>query len=197
MVKQFENEIALIQSEDYKMFAKFYFEEYVPNYFWNIGASSSGKYHPKFSQGMGGLVRHTKAVVLFCKELMNLSSYAYMPEEYKDYAIMACLFHDTMKYGMEYDTKDYADHPWLASENVRKAWLEYFETPAPELLLMAIKSHMGQWEKIKANRPFTNLDRLVHMADYIASRSFIDIPIVSEEWELATAPLPSDDELPF
>jgi len=62
---------------------------------------------------------------------------------------------------------------------------------------MAIKSHMGQWEKIKANRPFTNLDRLVHMADYIASRSFIDIPIVVEEWEQATAPLPSDEELPF
>ena len=75
MVKQFENEIALIQSEDYKMFAKFYFEEYVPNYFWNIGASSSGKYHPKFSQGMGGLVRHTKAVVLFCKELMSFLCY--------------------------------------------------------------------------------------------------------------------------
>ena len=78
-----------------------------------------------------------------------------------------------------------------------KAWLEYFEQPAPELLLMAIKAHMGQWEQNKADRPFTNLDRLVHMSDYIASRSFIDIPTITEDWERVETPLPADDELPF
>lgn len=197
MIKHFENEINLIQSEDYKMFVKFYFESYVPHYFWNIGASSSGKYHPKFSQGEGGLVRHTKAVVAFCNELLNLSTYAYMKDEYKDYAIMACLFHDTVKYGFEYDKKEYSNHARNASENVAKAWFEYFEKPAPELLLMAIKAHMGQWEQNKADRPFTNLDRLVHMSDYIASRSFIDIPTITEDWERVETPLPSDDELPF
>lgn len=197
MLKQFEKEINLIQSEDYKMFTKFYLEDYTPNYFWNIGASSSGKYHPKLSQGIGGLVRHTKAVVAICNELLNLSTYSYMKDEYKDYAIMACIFHDTVKYGFEYDKKDYADHAQNAAKNVNDAWVEYFEKPAPELLLMAIKAHMGQWETHKEDRPFTNLDRLVHLSDYIASRNFIDIPMVMEDWEQAVAPVPTDEELPF
>ena len=44
--KFFEREINLIQSEDYRMFVKYYLDNYCPDYFWEIGASSSGKYHP-------------------------------------------------------------------------------------------------------------------------------------------------------
>ena len=46
----------------------------------------------------------------------------------------------------------------------------------------AIKSHMGQWTTDKANRPFTPIDRLVHMADYMASRPFIDIPEITADY---------------
>ena len=42
---------------------------------------------------------------------------------------------------------------------------------------------MGQWTPEKEDRPFTSLDRCVHMADYMASRSFIDIPLIMEEYE--------------
>ena len=42
---------------------------------------------------------------------------------------------------------------------------------------------MGQWVEDKEDKPFTPLDRLVHLADYIASRSFIDIPCISEEYK--------------
>ena len=63
--KYFEREIALIKNEDYRKFIIDYLDNECPSYFWEIGASSSGKYHPKFSQGEGGLVRHTKAVVMF------------------------------------------------------------------------------------------------------------------------------------
>ena len=30
----------------------------LPEYFWKVAASSTGKYHPEFSLGEGGLVRH-------------------------------------------------------------------------------------------------------------------------------------------
>ena len=80
--KFFEREIALIQNEDYRNFIKDYLDNYVPDYFWEIGASSSGKYHPQFSQGKGGLVRHTKAVVLFAEELLRMSSYMYLSDEH-------------------------------------------------------------------------------------------------------------------
>ena len=183
MIKHFEREISLIESEDLRMFVKFYLEEYTPEYFWQVGASSSGKYHPIFSQGVGGLVRHTKAVVMFAEELLRMSSYAYLKAEYKDYVIMACILHDTCKYGCcEYDTKAYSDHANNAAQQVTQAWFEYFGTEIPFVLQNAIVSHMGQWTKNAEDRPFTNVDRCVHLADYMASRSFINIPQIVDEW---------------
>ena len=61
-----------------------------------------------------------------------------------------------------------------------------------EFLLNAIRSHMGQWSTEKEDRPFTNIDRCVHMADYMASRSFIDIPQITEEYNAIT-----EENLPF
>ena len=181
--KYFEREIELIKNEDYRMFVKFYLDNYCPSYFWEIGASSSGKFHPQFSQGEGGLVRHTKAVVLFAEELLRMSSYMYLSDEHKDFVIMACILHDTCKYGIEEYNKDlYKDHAKNASILVNKCWEYEFDQPASEFFLSAIKCHMGQWSE-REDRPFTNIDRCVHMADYMASRSFIDIPQIVEEWE--------------
>ena len=200
MYEFFEKEINLIQSEDMRMFAKWYFDEKVPKYFWEIGASSSGKFHPKFSQGVGGLVRHTKAVVMFAEELLRMSSYAYMKEEYKDYVILACLVHDTCKYGkVNYDKTEYSAHARNAADLVYESWVEYYgETPS-EFLRMAIISHMGQWTENKDERPFTSVDRCVHMADYMASRSFIDIPQIMDEYTETADRLSAlaEEEIPF
>ena len=181
--KFFEREINLIKNEDYKKFVTHYLDNICPSYFWEIGASSSGKFHPQFSQGEGGLVRHTKAVVLFAEELLRMSSYMYMSEEFKDYVIMACIVHDTCKYGaVEYNKEFYKDHAKNASALVNEAWYDYFGITASEFLLSAIRCHMGQWSE-REDKPFTSIDRCVHMADYMASRSFIDIPTVREEYD--------------
>lgn len=192
-IKHFERELNLIVNEDLRMAVKSYLEEKSPNYFWTDGASSSGKYHPSFSQGVGGLVRHTKAVVMFAEELLRMSSYSYMREEYKDYVIAACILHDTCKYGInEYDKKEYKNH----ATNAAKAFADYAEQvmnyKPSEFLLNAIASHMGQWSTEKEDRPFTSIDRCVHLADYMASRSFIDIPIITDEWERE-----QEENLPF
>ena len=181
-IKLFERELDLIQDEELKVLTKAYLDEYVPNYFWEIGASSSGKYHPKFSQGVGGLVRHTKAVVMFAEELLRMSSYQYMREEYKDYVIVACIIHDTCKYGKsEYDKNEYSNHSRNASELFQEFCIESDYFPS-EFLLNAVKSHMGQWSTDREDRPFTSVDRCVHLADYMASRSFLDIPQITEEY---------------
>lgn len=195
--KFFEREINLIQSEDYRMFVKWYLDNKCPSYFWKIGASSSGKYHPRFSQGEGGLVRHTKAVVMFAEELLRMSSYMYMSDEHKDFVIMACILHDTCKYGIvEYDKEDYKDHAKNASILVKVAWKEYFDELPSEFFLSAIRCHMGQWSE-REDRPFTNIDRCVHMADYMASRSFIDIPQITEEWQTVECERESEGKLPL
>lgn len=199
--KYFEREIQLIQSEDYRDFVRFFFDEKVGAWFWKSGASSSGKYHPIFAQGEGGLVRHTRAVVLVCEELLRMNTYAFMNEEYKDYAKIACLLHDVCKYGEgnEVDKTCYKNHGALAANAVACAWFEFFGWSAPELLCLAIRSHMGQWVEDKEDKPFTPLDRLVHLSDYIASRSFWDVPSLSEEyWQDAFLDAQyNEDALPF
>ena len=182
-IKLFERELSLIVDEELRMQVKSYMEEATPDYFWTDGASSSGKFHPQFSQGIGGLVRHTKAVVMFAEELLRMSSYAYMKDEYKDYVIAACILHDTCKYGMyEYDKSEYKNHAANAANRFGE-WCYEGDYRPHYLLLQAIRSHMGQWSTDREDRPFTSVDRCVHMADYMASRSFIDIPSITEEWE--------------
>lgn len=182
-IKLFERELDLIVNEDLRMLTKAYLEERVPSYFWQIGASSSGKYHPSFSQNVGGLVRHTKAVVMFAEELLRMNTYAYMKDEYKDYVIVACIIHDTCKYGKsEYNKDEYGDHAKNASELFAEFCAEENYIPS-ELLLNAVKAHMGQWSTEPEDRPFTAIDRCVHLADYMASRSFIDIPCITEEYD--------------
>lgn len=192
--EHFERELNLIVDEDLRMVVKSYLNEQVPTYFWEIGASSSGKYHPGFSQGKGGLVRHTKAVVMFAEELLRMSSYAYMKDEYKDYVIAACIVHDTAKYGMseEMNKEEYKNHAPNAAIMFAD-WCYGCDYTASEFLLGAISSHMGQWSTDKEDRPFTNIDRCVHMADYMASRNFIDIPQISDEWEIVE----NESDLPF
>ena len=197
-IKLFEREINLIVNEDLRMAVKSYMDEETPDYFWTDGASSSGKYHPQFSQGEGGLVRHTKAVVMFAEELLRMSSYAYMREEYKDYVIAACILHDTAKYGInEYDKKEYKNHATNAAKAIAAYAEQVMDYKPSEVLLNAIASHMGQWSTEKEDRPFTNIDRCVHMADYMASRSFIDIPSITEEWHHVEYEMCVNGELPF
>ena len=182
-VKLFEREINLIVNEELRRVVKSYLEEATPDYFWTDGASSSGKYHPQFAQGIGGLVRHTKAVVMFAEELLRMSSYSYMRDEYKDYVIAACILHDTCKYGMDgFDKSEYKNHATNASKAFAGYCEQVFDFTPHFLLLNAIESHMGQWSTDKEDRPFTSVDRCVHMADYMASRSFIDIPQITKEW---------------
>ena len=194
-IKLFERELSLIVDEDLRMAVKGYLIDRVPDYFWTDGASSSGKYHPKMSQGVGGLVRHTKAVVMFAEELLRMSSYAYMKEEYKDFVIVACIIHDTVKYGLDgFDKTEYKNHAKNAATAFRDYCLVTGYGEPHFLLLNAVRSHMGQWSTEKEDRPFTNVDRCVHMADYMASRPFIDIPEIVDNWnEVAEM----SEELPF
>lgn len=196
----FSTEIAHIESEEYKDFVRFYLDERVPSYFWEIGASSSGKFHPTFSQGYGGLVRHTKAVCLFCEELLKMSQWAYLTDERKDLARIACIVHDTAKYGIgDYNKAMYSAHAENAASLVNAAWQDFFNgAPCPYELYQAIQSHMGQWSTEKDHRPFTPVDRLVHLSDYIASRNFIDIPVINFDYDKTAEIAEADDnELPF
>lgn len=198
-IRFFQRELELIKDPDLQMAVKSYMEEDTPNYFWTDGASASGKYHPVFSHNEGGLVRHTKAVVMFAEELLRMNTYAYMRDEYKDYVIAACIIHDTKKYGLdeEINKDEYKHHARNAAKAFKK-WCEGCDYAVSEILLNAVISHMGQWSTDKNDRPFSPVDRCVHLADYMASRAFIDIPcIVNEYNEIANQNSEDFSDLPF
>lgn len=199
--KMFATEKSFIQNETLQNFVDYALEK-VPAYFWEIGASASGKFHPKMSQGEGGLVRHTKAVCWMFEELSRMNTYAYQPAGLLDYGRIACIFHDCCKYGSadvmidkETDKKAhneaYAAHGHIAADWLNERWKEFFGENAPCYLLAAIRSHMGQWtpEKFRdmGEKMYTTLDRQVHLADYMASRAFVDIPAITEEYNAAFA----------
>ena len=47
----------------------------LPEYIWSVPASSTGKYHPQYSLGLGGLMRHQIAVVRFLNFFLELEQY--------------------------------------------------------------------------------------------------------------------------
>lgn len=197
-IKFFEREINLIKNDVLRNAVADYMENWTPAYFWTDGASSSGKYHPEFSHGEGGLVRHTKAVVMFAEELLRMSSYAYMKDIYKDYVIAACIMHDSVKYGFtdEINKDEYRNHAANAAYLFER-YCENNNVPVSEFLLSAMRGHMGQWSSEREDRPFTNIDRCVHMADYFASRAFIDIPCIIKEYNEVAEMLSDNNNIPF
>lgn len=167
----FGDELKEIQSDAIRAVTESLLEG-VPSYFWVVPASSSGKFHPAYALGEGGLVRHTKAAVKFATELAPITDFT---REELDFAIAALLLHDTQKQG-DGTGHTVFEHPLLAAEYVRQhapAW--YAEHVAP-----LIASHMGQWNTSKFSEevlptPETKLERFVHECDYLASRKAFDV----------------------
>ena len=70
----------------------------IPDYFFTEAASSTGKYHPSFSQGVGGLVRHTKVAVKIANTLLINDSIGYkFTKDEKDLIILSLVMHDSVK----------------------------------------------------------------------------------------------------
>lgn len=65
---EFNKEISYIKNERIRN-SLITILDLLPDYFYHIPASSTGKYHPEFTLGDKGLVRHTKAAVRIAYEL--------------------------------------------------------------------------------------------------------------------------------
>ena len=84
----------------------------LPDYFYEVPASSTGKYHPEFSLGTGGLVRHVKFAVRLAKDLLDNQCIGdkYTDNE-KDIMIFTLILHDGLKSGLVYNRYTKAEHP--------------------------------------------------------------------------------------
>lgn len=150
--------------------------QHTPEYFWQVPASSSKKYHNPWCRNQHGLWIHVKMAFTTLNRISD--SYVQqglLPEEWIDYAKAAVLLHDMFKQGMpqedgESDTgHTVSDHDVIGAE-----WLED-NTDLPEPVTEAVHTHNGGWYDGRApvdhdcrGRQF-HLSMLVHTADMMAS----------------------------
>ena len=68
--KIFNSLLETFENDDIKNFAKECIDT-IPTYFYDVGASSTGKYHPQYALGDLGLARHTCALVRFLNHILS------------------------------------------------------------------------------------------------------------------------------
>lgn len=182
----FTEELEFIRDEKLRDFIQFCLES-APNFFYEMPASTTGKYHPSYSLGVGGLVRHTKAAVKIAVDLLNLQQNAELKERSGDLIISALILHDVHKKESENSIYTAFEHPLLASAFVRKkAIAAHLDLDSPKLyqdvlfMCSMIESHMGQWNTDRQGMvvmplPETEEAKFVHTCDYLASRKYLEV----------------------
>lgn len=177
----FLKEINCIKNEKIKN-SLIYMIEKLPDYFFLVAASSTGKYHPKYAQGEGGLLRHSKAAFRIGYELLSnpIIGNKYTSDE-RDLMLMGLLLHDGLKLGKEESKYTKFEHPILMANYIeeQRAHLELSDEQR-KLVCEVIKTHMGPWTtdyqgKEVLEKPKTKYQSFVHMCDYLASKKCIEI----------------------
>lgn len=167
------------ENEDIKEFAITIVNSF-PDYIWEVGASSTGKYHPSYTLGKTGLMKHQVAVVRFLNFFFELEQYnTRFPSRERDLLRVAALTHDGFKSGTQEDFNNSKytkfTHPLLMAKHI----LSYKDTGLSEdelkYIATAISKHMGQWNtdrnsNIPLPKPNNEPSELLHLADYLASR---------------------------
>ena len=186
----FEDVIGIMENDDLKCFALDIIK-IIPDYFYHVGASSSGKYHPQYALGEGGLYRHTLALVRILNYFFEIECMKnnYTTRE-RDLLRIAGMMHDSFKSGTQadYESNHHTkfEHPLIAAdkiENYYKNNKDKYSTIKEEeikLICDVIKSHMGQfctsqYSTVVLPKPHTKYETLLHMCDYLASRKDIEI----------------------
>ena len=190
-----------IQDDEIRTFA-YVLVDNLPSYIWEVGASSTGKYHPAYSLGNGGLMRHQIAVVRFLNYFFELEQYnTKFTSREMDLMRVAGLIHDGRKSGeqTDYERSKFTkfDHPVQMANIIRSYDGQYLHHDEIEFIARCIESHMGQWStdrksKMVLPKPMDEYQHFVHLADYLASRK--DLTMAFEGCEQPKAELPNVNE---
>lgn len=186
----FIRELNYIKDDKYRKSAESLIEV-IPDYFFSVAASSTGKYHPSYSLGEGGLLRHTKAAIKIAKSLLDdpIIGDKYTDRE-KDLMLIGLMFHDSIKHGIVESQYTVFEHPLLAAKFIEdNKDMTSFSDEDIDFLKKVISSHMGPWntdyktgEEILP-KPKTKCQNFVHMCDYLGSRKYLEVKFVNGEIE--------------
>ncbi|MBO5710730.1 MAG: HD domain-containing protein [Rikenellaceae bacterium] len=186
-MEHFIKELSFIKDDKIRQQTEKLLESVAPEFF-QAAASSTGKYHPSYALGEGGLYRHTCAAVGIAADLLGLECYQNkFDDNARDYIIAAIILHDSCKSGICWDSKyTKHDHPIQAAKfvemNLEGEENEEFVSNVSRL----VASHMGQWNVARWDRtvlpkPEQEDEIFVHTCDYLASRKYLEYKFEEEE----------------
>ena len=178
----FLDELSYIQDEDLSE-VLLNIINMLPDYWFSEAASSTGKYHPSYALGEGGLLRHSKAAMRIGYELLSNPSIGdkYTQKE-KDLMLIALLVHDGLKLGLPKEKYTRFDHPILMANFVLDNKDEIgLNLEDATFVADVIKTHMGPWTTDYdgneiLEKPKTKYQNFVHMCDFLASRKCLLVP---------------------
>ena len=188
-ISAFKGSFQLIHNEKIKKFTKWVTVN-APNYFFEISASSTGKYHPKYALGKSGLVRHTLGAIVFANHLFPLYNFNQLEQ---DLIIASLIMHDMAKNGIEIENGkvvqesnytvakhpiaicEYVEYLYKTSPDVDEDIIFVFKEGYWDIIKGNVQSHMGIWNKDKAGndilpKPSSSSEVFTHLCDYLASR---------------------------
>lgn len=194
----FKKELEKIQYQPLRVFTNWALSQ-LPDYFYHVAASSTGKYHPKYALGDGGLVRHTVAALRIAEELFKNESIQDFTDNEKDILRVALTLHDGVKHGIDGSSHTVATHPLEVIKYLEDRYFTVDEDTLPDEVIEimedgpwdqiseCIKAHMGQWntdyktgEEILP-KPQDDMQVFVHLCDYLASRKMLEVNFDVEE----------------
>jgi hypothetical protein len=156
------------------------------DYCCDIGASTSGKYHPLTDLGPGGLIRHTKIV---CR---NVETILKMWPQYDgldwDYPYCSAILHDLCKVTNYNQEHSHQNHPLLIAEKIRKfkpitqeGWFIDWKELAMGLERIAknCETHMSRWDTDKdgnkiGEKPNSMENAILAIADMLSAQKWFN-----------------------
>lgn len=168
LIDLFQKELSNIKDSTFRSHIENILNKVQPCHAW-LPASATGKYHPDYAQGDGGLVRHVKVVVQNLLTLMDS-----MPEleiEHDD-LIGAAIVHDFCKYDTGDSSHTLFEHPALMGDMLLDEGLKN--------CARLVRTHQGRWNTSKysdlVNEKPEKIDEYVlHFADMFASRIYLHV----------------------
>ena len=189
----FQKELQLIHDTTIKQFVITCFDKLCPDYFWTCPCSTTGKYHPQVSLGVGGLIRHTKLAVWWGIELARALDDS--PElrgiprnQLHDEIIVTLLLHDMIKNGKGLNAQGRplekgvtGTHGVTLAKRIDSIDV-CIDNDTYIRIVSGIAGHMGIWTTYDVYKPDYIVDpmrkafaNLIHLADYAASRKVDEI----------------------
>ena len=180
-VKVFEGLLNKFETDEIRDYCTDMIKE-IPDYIFTIPSSTSFKYHNKPQCQPHGQIIH---ILMFAEVMNYVLGLEYVKEKtnerQRDCLCCTPIFHDAIKCGLNGSQYTVHEHPMLAGEWVRNTSVEHdVDADTKAYIARLCESHSGEWTSTKRSKtvlpkPENDEQFFVHMCDYLASRSNLDM----------------------